>query len=62
MKVQHLIEYLLFQLLASVVRLFPLGTAQRTGAAVGDFLFSSVGFRRKITLDNLRQAYPEKNE
>ncbi|MGH2566739.1 MAG: lysophospholipid acyltransferase family protein [Bacteroidota bacterium] len=56
----HLIEYFLFQLLGFVVRLVPLRTVQKVGASAGELLYAAVGFRKTITLENLRQAFPEK--
>ncbi len=62
MKISHLVEFVLFQSTGFIVRLLPLDVAQRAGATLGEFVFRRTGFRRSITLDNLRHAYPEKNE
>jgi KDO2-lipid IV(A) lauroyltransferase len=58
----HLIEYLLFQSVGFVLRLFPLSAVRRMGALVGGFVGATLGYRRAITLDNLRNAFPEMDE
>ncbi|MCI0706140.1 MAG: lysophospholipid acyltransferase family protein [Ignavibacteriae bacterium] len=59
MKLQHIVEYVCFSVLGWFVRLWPLGTVQRMGASLGERIYS-LGFRRSVTLENLRFAYPEK--
>ncbi len=41
------------------LRLLPLRTVQRLGAAAGAFVGVRLGYRRGVTLDNLRNAFPE---
>lgn len=62
MKPLHYVEYFLFELTGSVVRLLPLQTVQRLGAWMGEKFSTLLGFRRGVTLDNLHKAYPEKSE
>lgn len=61
MSIKHLVEYLAFKVTAGIVQLLPLHVVQRTGAALGEFVYSAFGFRRTVTLDNLRHAFPEKS-
>ncbi len=61
MKIRHFFEYLLFQLLGTLVRLLPLNMVQRFGAKAGEFLYSVAGFRKSVTLENLQRAFPEKS-
>ena len=58
----HLIEYLLFQSVGFFLRLLPLSVVRRIGAAVGGFVGATLGYRRAITLDNLRHAFSEMDE
>lgn len=39
----------------------PLKSAQRMGKLLGDLAFRILSSRRRVTLDNLRHAYPEKS-
>jgi KDO2-lipid IV(A) lauroyltransferase len=55
----HLLEYFLFEVAGFVLRLFPLRVVQRIGAAAGEFVGVRLGYRRAITKDNLRNAFPE---
>ncbi len=55
----HALEYILFQLAGYLLRLLPLHTVQRIGAAAGEFVGVTLGYRRAVTLDNLRNAFPE---
>src|ERR1041385_3975805 len=56
------IEFLLFQLLKWSVLALPLKSAQRLGYYLGGGAFYLLSGRRKIALDNLCNAFPEKNE
>lgn len=61
MKITHIIEYVLFQTVGTVLRLLSLRTVQRLGATMGEKVFSLGKFRASVTLQNLRHAYPEKS-
>lgn len=61
MKIRHSIEFVLFQLVAGIVLLLPLRAVQKLGGALGVFVYSVLGFRRGVTLENLRHAFPEKS-
>jgi KDO2-lipid IV(A) lauroyltransferase len=54
-----MIEYAAFQSACTIVRLFPFHTVQSWGASLGEFVFKGLGYRRKVTLDNLRKAFPD---
>ncbi len=59
---QNHIEYFFFRILYLFVRLFSFKNAQQLGSAFGTFVFSVIGLRKKLVLNNLRNAFPEKNE
>ena len=61
-KLVHLIEYAAFQTVAFLVSLMPLRGAQGVGRKLGRFVFDTLGYRRDVTLGNLRRAFPEKPE
>lgn len=58
---QNKIEYFFFRILYFIIRLFPFRTVQRMGSAFGWFIYTVVGLRKKLVLDNLRHAFPEKS-
>ena len=58
----HTIEYMAFAAGGFLLRLFPLRLAQRMGAALGEFVGVTLGYRRSVTLENLRNAFPEWND
>ena len=59
---QNYIEYFFFRVLYFIVRLFSFRNVQRFGSGFGAFFFSVIGLRKKLVLDNLRHAFPEKSE
>ena len=58
----HLFEYMIFEIGGFILRLFPLRIVQRLGAAIGEFVGVKLGYRRNVTMDNLRNAFPEYDE
>lgn len=62
MNMQDHLEYIGTLILGFIVRLLPLKVALGLGDLLGDFAFSVLHIRRKVTLDNLRAAFPEKGE
>jgi Kdo2-lipid IVA lauroyltransferase/acyltransferase len=58
----HKVEYFLFNLLCQFLLLLPLGMAQRFGSFLGIIAYHLLAKRRSIALENLRQAFPEKEE
>jgi KDO2-lipid IV(A) lauroyltransferase len=59
---QNQIEYFFFRILFFVIRLFNFRTVQKMGSAFGSFTFSVIGLRKRLVLDNLRHAFPEKSD
>ena len=62
MKPVHIIEYVAFQTVAFLVQLMPISGAQWAGRRLGRFVYSMFGYRKEVTLSNLRRAFPEKPE
>ena len=62
MRLSHLVEYLLFQMVASLVQLLPLSGARWLGRSLGRFTFVVLRYRRDVTLGNLHRALPEKTK
>jgi Kdo2-lipid IVA lauroyltransferase/acyltransferase len=58
---KNALEYYLFRALSRVARSLPFRRASRIGAALGALAFRA-GFRRGVALENLRHAFPEKDE
>jgi len=56
------IEFYLARLIAGVLALLPLPLSGWIGQALGVFVFDVVRLRRRVTVDNLRQSFPEKSE
>ena len=56
------IEFYLFQLFKRLVLALPLKSAQRLGSYLGMLAYYLVVPRRRIALENLRHAFPEKPE
>ncbi len=59
---QNYIEYFFFRLAYLFIRLFSFKNVQLLGSRFGGFIFSVIGIRKKLLLDNLRHAFPEKTE
>lgn len=62
MNIGHLVQYIVFLIVGGVVRILPFRFVQRLGGLLGVIVYTVVGFRRGVTLDNLRRAFPEKSE
>ena len=60
-KLQHIVEYVAFQTVAFFVQLMPISGAQWTGRRLGRFVYRPLGYRREVTISNLRRAFPEKS-
>ncbi len=58
----HFVEYVLFQAAGFLLRLLPLRTVQKTGAWLGEVVGVRFGYRRSVTLDNLRNAFPDEQD
>ncbi|MEW6684922.1 MAG: lysophospholipid acyltransferase family protein [Candidatus Edwardsbacteria bacterium] len=62
MKFRHWLEYLGLRILGLWACLLPLPYALTLGSLLGQFVFSLIGFRRKVTLANLKRVFPEASE
>ena len=58
---QHRLEYLAVLIIRQVVLLMPLKSAQRMGRLLGSIAYHLLGSRRRVALDNLQHAFPEKS-
>jgi KDO2-lipid IV(A) lauroyltransferase len=58
---QNKIEYWLFSLVGLTVRLMPLKVAQSFAKTLAFVVFHLTPIRKKVTIDNLKRAFPEKN-
>lgn len=58
----HLSEFWLLQIFKTAVLALPLKSAQRLGDYLGLVAFHCYGSRRRIALENLRSAFPDKSE
>jgi len=56
------VEYALFLLIRGAARLLPFRIAGRIGASLGALVFHLLGFRKRVTLENLQNAFPELSE
>jgi KDO2-lipid IV(A) lauroyltransferase len=61
-KLRHLAEYIAFQIIAFLVMLLPLSGARWLGRSLGVFVFDVLGYRKAVTLENLKRAFPEKSD
>ncbi|MBN1352116.1 lysophospholipid acyltransferase family protein [candidate division KSB1 bacterium] len=61
-RIRHFFEYLFFLVMGIVARLLPRRLALFVGARFGDLGFYCIPIRKKVTLENLRRAFPEKSE
>ncbi len=57
-RARHLLEYVIVQTVALIVQILPLDVVRTVGAQLGE-VFYRAGYRRKVTLDNLRHAFPD---
>lgn len=62
MKPRHIIEFAAFQFMAFLVQLLPLSVVRTMGRGLGRFVYSRIGHRRAVTLNNLRRSFPQKPE
>jgi KDO2-lipid IV(A) lauroyltransferase len=59
-KTQHMLEYIAVRILSWLIRSLPLTAAFFTGRCLGLVIYYFIPIRKKVTLDNLRIAFPEK--
>lgn len=62
MKARHIIEFITFEFIAFLVQLLPLAAVRSMGRGLGRFVYSGIGYRKDVTLKNLRRSFPEKSE
>jgi len=62
MKPGHVAEYVAFQTIAFLLMLLPLSGVRWLGRNLGAFVFDFLGYRKEVTLGNLRRAFPEKSD
>ncbi|MBI1805190.1 MAG: lysophospholipid acyltransferase family protein [Ignavibacteria bacterium] len=55
------VEFFFFQFLKRLVLALPLRSAQRFGVLIGRAAYHVIASRRRVALDNLAHAFPEKN-
>jgi len=60
-KLRHRTEYVCLLALMWIVRRVSLRSAHRLADGLGRIFFSVIRIRRRVTLDNLRMAFPEKS-
>ncbi len=60
-KIRHLLEYFGVRLLGAAAMTLPLDTVRMLGRGLGWLTFRVIRIRREVTLENLRNAFPEKN-
>ncbi len=61
-KLKHRLEYGAFQLLYQLTKLLPRRALLATGRGLGTFVWKVVGFRKKVILDNLTQAFGQEKD
>jgi KDO2-lipid IV(A) lauroyltransferase len=57
-----MIGYFFLRLVAEIFRFVPFGAMYALSDGMAFLLFKIVGYRKKVVLENLRQAFPEKSE
>jgi Kdo2-lipid IVA lauroyltransferase/acyltransferase len=62
MTLGHIAEYVAFQTIAFLLMLLPLSGVRWLGRNLGVFVFDFLGYRKEVTLGNLRRAFPEKSD
>lgn len=59
---KNYIEYILFKFFVFLANILPFRVSQRLGKALGIFAYYFIPYRKKVALDNLRKAFPDKSE
>jgi Kdo2-lipid IVA lauroyltransferase/acyltransferase len=60
-KIRYLVEYLLLAFFGNIVRLLPRKVMLFIGARAGDFIYYCAPLRKKITVEQISRAFPEKS-
>jgi len=61
-EIRYLLEYLLLRLVIRTSQIFSWKNCHSIGELLGRIVFDLLGFRRKVTLINLRLAFPQMGE
>jgi KDO2-lipid IV(A) lauroyltransferase len=61
-RLKHYAEYIPVKIFQTIMELLPHGVALYKGRVLGSIAFSILKIRREVSLDNLRNAFPEKSE
>ncbi|MFN2355049.1 MAG: lysophospholipid acyltransferase family protein [Desulfopila sp.] len=61
-KIRYFLEYTILKLISKILHFLPRQAVLFLGARVGDLVFYCIPVRKKITLEHLRLAFPEKSE
>ncbi len=61
-RLRHRLEYFFLMGILLWIWMASLKTVSLAGDALGFFVFSVLGIRRRVVMDNLRQAFPEKSK
>jgi KDO2-lipid IV(A) lauroyltransferase len=59
LSMKETLEYLFFILLNKLARLMSFRTTGRVGSALGSIVFALTSFRKRVTFENLRHAFPQ---
>lgn len=62
MRLRHLAEYLLFQLVSGLFGLLSLSMVRRIAAGLGGWAYGVLSIRRSVALENLKFAFPDLQE
>jgi Kdo2-lipid IVA lauroyltransferase/acyltransferase len=58
---RDIIEYIFFGFLVIFIRILPLFLVRRVAVIISYFLFYGIGYRKKVMMENLKNAFPEKS-
>jgi len=61
-RIKEYVEYFLFRAVQQMARLLTYPAAERLGRILGKLAFAVSASRRRVTLDNLKHAFPEKRQ
>ena len=59
---RHFIEYIVLKFFSKILHFLPRSAILFLGSRVGDLAFYCIPIRKKITIENIRSAFPEKTE
>ncbi len=59
--IRHKFEYYLTVIMVALFKIMPAKLATKTGMVIGSFAYRALKIRRKVVIDNLKQAFPDKS-